>query len=216
MSTVAELLAKKEQSLLSIEPTATVMEAANLMNEKRYLEGLEVYRENLGRQQPDSRTHAYYATELIRFLRPTEAIGVIDEALTRKLEPASGLRFQRGLAHILRGDSEAAEKDHDRRQRGEREEEGDRGGVEKGQVDPVRLFLVRIENLLDAGQATKATTLLAEGSRFRVPEGAAPLTECENRDTYLCRSFAKTESITAFSSRACTRPTRLTSSRCGT
>lgn len=35
MSTVAELLEKKEQSLLSIEPTATVMEAANLMNKHR-------------------------------------------------------------------------------------------------------------------------------------------------------------------------------------
>lgn len=35
MSTVAELLAKKEQSLLSIEPTATVMDAANVMNEHR-------------------------------------------------------------------------------------------------------------------------------------------------------------------------------------
>ncbi|MGB0767295.1 MAG: CBS domain-containing protein [Phycisphaeraceae bacterium] len=35
MSTVAELLAKKEQSLLSIAPTATVMEAANLMNQHR-------------------------------------------------------------------------------------------------------------------------------------------------------------------------------------
>lgn len=35
MSTVAELLAKKEQTLLSIAPTATVMEAANLMNKHR-------------------------------------------------------------------------------------------------------------------------------------------------------------------------------------
>lgn len=35
MSTVAELLAKKEQNLLSIAPTATVMEAANLMNKHR-------------------------------------------------------------------------------------------------------------------------------------------------------------------------------------
>ena len=35
MSTVAELLAKKEQTLLSIEPTASVMEAANLMNQHR-------------------------------------------------------------------------------------------------------------------------------------------------------------------------------------
>ena len=35
MSTVADLLAKKEQTLLSIEPTATVMEAANVMNEHR-------------------------------------------------------------------------------------------------------------------------------------------------------------------------------------
>ena len=35
MSTVAELLAKKDQKLLSIEPTATVMEAATIMNEHR-------------------------------------------------------------------------------------------------------------------------------------------------------------------------------------
>jgi CBS domain-containing protein len=35
MSTVAELLEKKEQTLLSIEPTASVMDAANLMNEHR-------------------------------------------------------------------------------------------------------------------------------------------------------------------------------------
>lgn len=35
MSTVAELLEKKEHKLLSIEPTATVIEAANLMNEHR-------------------------------------------------------------------------------------------------------------------------------------------------------------------------------------
>lgn len=35
MSTVAELLAKKEQSLLSIDPNATVMEAATMMNEHR-------------------------------------------------------------------------------------------------------------------------------------------------------------------------------------
>lgn len=35
MSTVAELLAKKEQSLLSIEPNATVMQAATLMNDHR-------------------------------------------------------------------------------------------------------------------------------------------------------------------------------------
>ena len=35
MSTVAELLAKKEQTLMSISPTATVMEAATLMNEHR-------------------------------------------------------------------------------------------------------------------------------------------------------------------------------------
>lgn len=35
MSTVADLLAKKEQNLLSIAPIATVMEAAKLMNEHR-------------------------------------------------------------------------------------------------------------------------------------------------------------------------------------
>ena len=33
------------------------------------------------------------------------------------------------------------------------------------------------------------------GDGLTVPEGAVPLTECEDRDTYLCRSFAKTESI---------------------
>ena len=35
MSTVAELIAKKKQELLSIAPTATVMEAATIMNEHR-------------------------------------------------------------------------------------------------------------------------------------------------------------------------------------
>jgi len=35
MSTVAELLAKKSQTLLSIAPTATVMEAATMMNKHR-------------------------------------------------------------------------------------------------------------------------------------------------------------------------------------
>jgi CBS domain-containing protein len=35
MSTVAELLEKKKQELLSIEPTATVMQAATIMNEHR-------------------------------------------------------------------------------------------------------------------------------------------------------------------------------------
>lgn len=35
MSTVAELLEKKQQNLLSIGPNATVMDAANLMNEHR-------------------------------------------------------------------------------------------------------------------------------------------------------------------------------------
>ncbi|MFK7790737.1 MAG: CBS domain-containing protein [Phycisphaeraceae bacterium] len=35
MSTVAELLEKKEHKLHSIEPTATVMDAANLMNKHR-------------------------------------------------------------------------------------------------------------------------------------------------------------------------------------
>lgn len=35
MSTVAELLEKKQQNLLSIAPTATVIEAATLMNEHR-------------------------------------------------------------------------------------------------------------------------------------------------------------------------------------
>ncbi|KAA1191830.1 hypothetical protein F0M18_09860 [Pseudohalioglobus sediminis] len=33
------------------------------------------------------------------------------------------------------------------------------------------------------------------GDGRSVPEGAAPLTECDDRPTYLCRSFAKTESI---------------------
>jgi len=33
------------------------------------------------------------------------------------------------------------------------------------------------------------------GDGLTVPEGALPLTECEDRDTYYCRSFAKTESI---------------------
>ncbi len=33
------------------------------------------------------------------------------------------------------------------------------------------------------------------GDGLTVPEGAVPLTECEDRDPYLCRSFAKTESI---------------------
>jgi hypothetical protein len=33
------------------------------------------------------------------------------------------------------------------------------------------------------------------GDGLTVPEGAVPLTACEDRDTYLCRSFAKTESI---------------------
>ena len=33
------------------------------------------------------------------------------------------------------------------------------------------------------------------GDGLTVPEGAVPLTECEDRDAYLCRSFAKTESI---------------------
>jgi hypothetical protein len=33
------------------------------------------------------------------------------------------------------------------------------------------------------------------GDGLAVPEGAVPLTECENRDSYFCRSFAKTESI---------------------
>ena len=33
------------------------------------------------------------------------------------------------------------------------------------------------------------------GDGLTVPEGAVPLTQCEDRPTYLCRSFAKTESI---------------------
>ncbi|MFW2390118.1 MAG: hypothetical protein ACN4G0_17410, partial [Polyangiales bacterium] len=33
------------------------------------------------------------------------------------------------------------------------------------------------------------------GDGLTVPEGAVPLTECEDRPAYLCRSFAKTESI---------------------
>jgi len=33
------------------------------------------------------------------------------------------------------------------------------------------------------------------GDGLSVPEGAVPLTECTDRDTYLCRSFAKTDSI---------------------
>ncbi|MDZ7782124.1 MAG: hypothetical protein U5K56_03960 [Halioglobus sp.] len=33
------------------------------------------------------------------------------------------------------------------------------------------------------------------GDGLTVPDGAAPLTDCDDRDTYLCRSFAKTESI---------------------
>lgn len=33
------------------------------------------------------------------------------------------------------------------------------------------------------------------GDGLTVPEGAVPLTECEDREPYLCRSFAKTESI---------------------
>ncbi|TFH30034.1 MAG: hypothetical protein E4H00_05830, partial [Myxococcales bacterium] len=33
------------------------------------------------------------------------------------------------------------------------------------------------------------------GDGLTVPEGAVPLTECEDRAPYLCRSFAKTESI---------------------
>jgi len=33
------------------------------------------------------------------------------------------------------------------------------------------------------------------GDGLTVPEGAVPLTECEDRPPYLCRSFAKTESI---------------------
>lgn len=33
------------------------------------------------------------------------------------------------------------------------------------------------------------------GDGLTVPEGAVPLTECEDRDPYFCRSFAKTESI---------------------
>ena len=33
------------------------------------------------------------------------------------------------------------------------------------------------------------------GDGLTVPEGAVPLTECEDREAYFCRSFAKTESI---------------------
>lgn len=33
------------------------------------------------------------------------------------------------------------------------------------------------------------------GNGWVVPDGAEPLTECDDRDPYLCRSFAKTESI---------------------
>lgn len=33
------------------------------------------------------------------------------------------------------------------------------------------------------------------GDGLTVPEGAVPLTECDDREPYLCRSFAKTESI---------------------
>jgi len=47
MSTVAELLAKKEQSLLSINPNATVMQAATLMNDHRVGALLVVLQEQL-------------------------------------------------------------------------------------------------------------------------------------------------------------------------
>ena len=85
MSTVAELLEKKEQSLLSIEPTATVMDAANLMNEHRVgallvvigekLEGIfterDILRRIIGkRQDPDKTTVGQVMTTEVACCKP--------------------------------------------------------------------------------------------------------------------------------------------------
>ena len=85
MSTVAELLEKKEQSLLSIEPTATVMDAANLMNEHRVgallvvvgekLEGIfterDILRRIIGkRQDPDATTVGQVMTTEVACCKP--------------------------------------------------------------------------------------------------------------------------------------------------
>ncbi|MEM6256727.1 MAG: CBS domain-containing protein [Planctomycetota bacterium] len=85
MSTVAELLEKKEQSLLSIEPNATVMDAANLMNEHRVgallvvvgekLEGIfterDILRRIIGkRQDPDETTIGQVMTTEVACCKP--------------------------------------------------------------------------------------------------------------------------------------------------
>lgn len=85
MPTVSELLAKKEHALLSIGPTATVMDAATMMNEHRvgallvveagHLEGIfterDILRRVLGeRRDPEQTTVGQVMTTEVACCRP--------------------------------------------------------------------------------------------------------------------------------------------------
>ncbi len=158
--------------------------AFNLFNERRYLECINVYKTNIARPQPDSRTHSYYAQTLIKLFKPTEALKIVEEGLNKRLKPVSGLYLHRALA-LKELDNHQASYQAALQAWDALISEGDAGGPEKGQANPQQVWVLAVEGAIEGQIYPKAFEHILNASKFKVSN---PVVQ-----TYKLRLFARSK-----------------------
>lgn len=143
--------------------------ASNRSREKRFLQAFQNYRQALEIDPGDARIRLHHADLCLRFRRFQEALRCLEDGTRRGARPASGLWWAKAKAHL---EARQPEKALAACREGFRAlaQEGDSGGVERGQAPLFPLHLYWARSALEAGsleeaeRAAAAAAGLAPGS----------------------------------------------------
>lgn len=150
-----------EEKLISAgrEGLALSQRGLNLEREGRWLEALLAHRKAVDVAPKDARVRVYHATLCKRLHRFREAQQSLEEALRLGVEPASGLGLILGRVFLDRDEPARALEAFDQ-SKAALEREGDRGGAEMGQADPLPLELSTASALIELARPAEAARAL--------------------------------------------------------
>jgi tetratricopeptide (TPR) repeat protein len=147
--------------------------AANRLRQKRYLDAFRSYLQALELDQDEPRFRMFYADLATQFRRLPEARKVLEVALERKLQPASGLWWMLGRVALEEkrwiDAASAFQKGLEALSR-----EGDAGGTEKGQASAFSLSLSLARAALES-KDTGAARAAADLARKSAPSSWEPI-----------------------------------------
>jgi len=147
--------------------------AANRLRQKRYLDAFRSYLQALELDQDEPRFRMFYADLATQFRRLPEARKVLEVALERKLQPASGLWWMLGRVALEEkrwiDAASAFQKGLEALSR-----EGDAGGTEKGQASTFSLSLSLARAALES-KDTGVARAAADLARKSAPSSWEPI-----------------------------------------